>query len=95
MEQRIVCAANRYTNTTHEPIIVTGVRHWCPVMRAVILANHQITPSSHEEQGFVDNRYNFLTREDAWVVAEKAGQIIRRVGGDTINGGKLFSENLY
>ena len=31
----------------------------------------------------------------AWKIAEPAGQIRRRIGGDTINGGTLFSENLY
>lgn len=46
-------------------------------------------------QGFVDNEGNFLTREEAWKVAERCGQIIRRCGGDTANGGTLYSENLW
>jgi len=33
-----------------------------------------------------------MTREEAWQVAEAAGQIKYRVGGD---GKELFSENLY
>lgn len=44
------------------------------------------------EQGFVDETNKFLTREEAWPIAEAAGQICRRCGGD---GEKLFSENLY
>jgi hypothetical protein len=44
------------------------------------------------EQGFVDQRGEYLTREEAFEVASKAGQIIRRCGGDE---GRLFSENLY
>jgi hypothetical protein len=44
------------------------------------------------EQGFVDQIGTFMTREEAWIVAENAGQILYRVGGD---GTKLFSENLY
>ena len=47
------------------------------------------------EQGFVDRFGKFHNREEAWKIAEPAGQIRRRVGGDTINGGTLFSENLY
>ena len=47
------------------------------------------------ESGFVDNRGNFLTRTEAWKVAEAAGQILYRVGGDETNGGTLYSENLY
>lgn len=44
------------------------------------------------EQGFIDQRGAFLTREEAHKVATGAGQIIRRCGGDD---GRLFSENLY
>jgi hypothetical protein len=47
------------------------------------------------EQGFVDQKGNFLSRTEAWQVAQTANQIIRRVGGDTANGGTLYSENLY
>ena len=47
------------------------------------------------EQGFIDRFGKFHNREEAWKIAEPAGQIRRRVGGDTINGGTLFSENLY
>jgi hypothetical protein len=45
-----------------------------------------------EQQGFIDNKGNWLTREDAYVIALAANQILRRVGGDE---GKLFSENIY
>jgi hypothetical protein len=44
------------------------------------------------EQGFIDQHGVFMTREEAWIVAEAACQIIRRVGGD---GARLYSENLY
>lgn len=44
------------------------------------------------EQGFIDQRGNFLGRQEAWQVAQAAGQIIRRVGGDTEAGGTLYSE---
>jgi hypothetical protein len=44
------------------------------------------------EQGFIDQRGEFMTREEAHKVATKSGQIIRRCGGDD---GRLFSENLY
>ena len=44
------------------------------------------------EQGFIDQRGEFMTREEAHKVATESGQIIRRCGGDD---GRLFSENLY
>lgn len=81
--QRVVCAANRYGD-----LIIPGVRHYDPIM-------HKLIPkycAGEFEQGFLDNKGNFLSREEAHSVAKAAGQIIRRVGGDT---NKLFSENLY
>ena len=79
-KRRVVCAALRDKNGT----IVCGPRHWDSICRV----------SSKEiwEQGFVDQHGVFLIREEAWVLAEEAGQIIRRVDGD---GAQLFSENIY
>jgi len=79
----VVCAALRHL---HNGEIICGVRHWDRLMR------EQTAGKDSWEQGFVDNAGSFLTREEAWEVAEKAGQIVRRVGGD---GHELFSENLY
>lgn len=78
-EPRVVCAALRRGET-----IVCGPRHWDQLCRG--------TSKDGWEQGFVDQRGNFLTREEAWKVAERNGQIIRRCGGD---GERLYSENLY
>ena len=83
---RIVCAANRKRFTGE---IVLGIRHWDAFMR------HLETEGDPVDQGFIDNHGNFLSRTEAWKVAETAGQIIRRVGGDDSNGGTLYSENLY
>lgn len=84
MERRIVCAAIR--RKTGHPTIVCGVRHWDRLMLASAFCH------DGWEQGFVDNRGDFLTREEAHKVATEAGQITRRCGGDE---GRLFSENLY
>lgn len=83
---RIVCSAIR----NKEGIILCGPRHFDDVMRL------QIESSFHDwkkvDQGFVNQRGEYLTREEAWVVANAAKQIIQRCGGDEE---KLFSENLY
>lgn len=47
------------------------------------------------DQGFIDQFGAFMSRTEAWKVAEAAGQIIRRVDGDAVDGGTLYSENLY
>ena len=91
----VVCAANRYTDADLRVWLLLGPRHWGPTMR------HQakmLPFDAHAvawEQGFIDQRGEFLTREEAWKVAQDAEQIFQRVGGDTVNGGHLFSENLY
>jgi len=83
--RRIICAALRY----EEGDIVIGPRHFCPMMR-IQLIHHSDKPIP--EQGFIDQYGRFFNREEAWTIAEEAGQIIRRVGDDE---NKLYSENLY
>lgn len=90
--RRIVCAAIQLPDLV-TPII--GPRHYDDTMHDTIMLEppELIEAWRHEaEQGFIDQHGVFLTREEAWVVAEAAGQIIRRVGGD---GQRLYSENLY
>ena len=88
-ERRVVCAAVRFGGD--DGMIFTGPRHFDKTMLSIIRYwPHRL--DGPEEQGFIDQEGNFLTREEAWVVATDACQIIRRVGGD---GSKLFSENLY
>lgn len=95
-QQRIVCAANK-SECGH---IVLGIRHFDMQMHnhiKLIRDALKLPNLKFKEQGFIDNQGKFLTREEAWIVAEKSGQIYKRVGGDmSINNvGKLFSENLY
>ena len=101
MNQRVVCAANRRKDGK----IVCGARHCDSIMRQQIGSRLDLTRSDAEreesaswitaEQGFIDQFGTFLTRTEAWKIAEANGQIIRRCGGDEYNGGTLFSENLY
>ena len=87
-QRRIVCAANRNPDT-HD--IILGIRHFDHLMRQA--GGNQTR--FFTEQGFVDQHGIFLDRIEAWKVAESAGQIVYRVGGDTADGGTLYSENLY
>jgi hypothetical protein len=80
--RRVVCAALRKGS-----VIICGPRHWDSICRA---------PSKDGwEQGFVDQKGVFMDRKEAWEVADAAGQILRICGGEGVNGGRLFSENLY
>lgn len=91
--QRVVCAAIRYSDGS----VITSARHHDGLMREIVscMADRYRIPMDEVEEGFIDQYGTFLTRREAWKIAETNGQIIRRVGGDTVDGGTLYSENLY
>lgn len=96
-QRRIICAANREPGTGE---IILGARHWDMTMRAAYdvwkKANQVETKAMlFSDQGFIDQYGKFLNRQEAWKVAEAAGQILYRCGGDDSDGGTLYSENLY
>lgn len=70
---RIVCAAIRHTETE---LVIPCVRHYDPQCR-VLLEELQCYCPAHfpTVAGFLTNTGEFLTRQQAWIVAEKAGQI--------------------
>ena len=87
-------------------LVFVGVRHFCPLMHGqmeklvkVIYGENYTTKDWHGylgplEEGFVSNRYKFLTREEAYQMAVKAGQMICPRG----NGHSeeiLFSEGVW
>lgn len=93
-KRRIAQAACSYNG-----YIVTGTRHFCPIMRLQIetvgverlrafCGNSDNYAEDNIIQGFTDQYGMFLTREEAYVIAKEAGQIIRE---DTVPG-VLFSE---
>ncbi len=93
MQQRIVCAAMRQESDKSR--VILSVRHWDKTTHWLQDELGCKGLSGEWEQGFMDNKYNFLTRQEDWKVAMEAGQIIRRCGGDESKGGTLYSENLY
>lgn len=100
----IVSAAVKVEFENHSEnkvLILCAPRHWDLTMRAIgeMIPKFVFTRTA-TSQGFVDQFGNFLTREEAWIIAEKNDQIKYRVGGDQVikdgkTVGRLFSENLY
>ena len=89
MEERIVSAANR----SPEGLVVMCVRHGCDLFFGVVDKMFDEDKRYLDwEQGFVTNKYRFVSREEAWVIAEKQGQIIR---DHDLCVGTLYSEHLY
>lgn len=84
----IVCAAMQMKDGH----IIPGIRHFSPEMRSTL---REIYGEKYHlkvaKQGFVDQYGKFYNREDAWIVAEKNGQIKYQVSTP----GTLYSENLY
>lgn len=91
----VVCAANRSAITGK---IICGARHWDSAMRGqvqfLIEDGRRKMPDEWvaAEQGFIDQYGQFLTREEAYLIAEKAGQIKY---GPQHSMGTLYSEDLY
>jgi hypothetical protein len=90
-QRYIVCAANKTADGT----LVLGARHYDSVMHDTIDRLKLKRSHNPDDQGFIDQYGVFLSRTEAWKVAFYAGQIRFRCGGDTANGGTLYSENLY
>lgn len=97
-QRRVVCAANQYDIV--DPIdgwgkvIITGIRHYCPLMRQNLKSWVDLIDRSSEEQGFVDQYGVFMDRFEALMVAQDAGQLnICRPKTSPEN--RLFSEDLY
>ena len=99
----IVCAAIRNDKTD---IVLCGVHHGVCMGLAIQLGLQDLRDSTSDwTVGFVDNEQQFLTRTEAWRVADAAGQIRRPTGWEKdysqarpagVGDEKLlFSENLY
>lgn len=93
LQRVVVCAANRYGD-----IIIPAPRHWDTPMRNLVFllseATKTIIDNTPEEQGFIDQKGNFMAREEALVLAKANGQYGKyREPAD--HPYELFSEDLY
>lgn len=88
--RRVVAAAIKLKDGR----ILCGVRHFDEIMRSWLPS--EITEArpfiASAEQGFVDNRYQFMDRNEAWDVAVAANQLLPNYAGIE---GHLFSEDLW
>ena len=95
MTRKVVCAAIRAADQE----VLIGVRHYDVLMRRQISMRtdgHKFMHLLDEDQGFVDQDGNFMSREEAYEVATIAGQDIDdHKCGVGLNGMKLYSEGLY
>ena len=85
---RFVVSAAMQSNTAH---VVISVRHWDNLAHEQVRLLGDVAKDWTWTPGFVDNKGTFVTREEALVIAEEAGQRF----WDPVRHEHLFSENLY
>lgn len=94
-QRRVVCAALRASDGR----LLLGIRHYSRDMHEQLARRDDRNRFQHlldENQGFVDQFGVYMTREEAYRVAEAAGQIIHpEACGQGLDGPKLYSEGLY
>ena len=88
--RRIVCAANKAPDGK----LIIGIRH-CDALMVAALWHTSFINWEGFTQGFVDNKGEFLTREEAWEVAVAANQLIPLSENPSRVEGTLYSEDLY
>jgi len=88
----IVCAACKV-----EDITFAGARHFDKIMLSQINAlNDESRFAARAEQGFIDQYGTFHNRQEAFKIAEEAGQInVRRPKSGNPDEPTLYSEDLY
>lgn len=92
----VVCAACRYGE-----LIVCGARHFDMVMHSQLKQMREdklfdFEQAGRAEQGFIDQFGVFMDREEAFLVAQEAGQLnVRRTKSSNPGSTTLFSEDLY
>lgn len=94
-ERRVVCAAIRASDGA----LLLGIRHYSADMHAQIGARmdgQKFLRRHDEDQGFVDQHGEYMSREEAYIVATNAGQLRYPENcGTGLDGRKLYSEGLY
>lgn len=99
--RRVVCAAIRASDGS----VLLGIRHYSRDMHAQIDARidgHKFIHRHDEDQGFVDQHGVYMSREEAFKIADAAGQIVSLAACGTglssdgsVVVAKLYSEGLY
>jgi hypothetical protein len=68
--------------------VIMGVRHFDKIMQAQL----EDRDRHGWEQGFITNKHRFVSRDEAWHIAQANNQLC---WGQDRPAGKLFSEDLY
>lgn len=100
VQRRVVTAANVFHLLDGRDIVVPAARHFSPAMSMIanLLEESGMMDRKgrigyrHEDQGFIDQFDRYLTREEAYIVANAYDRILRDRNGDDK---ELYSEGLH
>lgn len=100
VQRRVVTAANVFHLLDGRDIVVPAARHFSPAMSMIanlleeggMMDRKGRIGYRHEDQGFIDQFDRYLTREEAYIVANAYGRILKDRNGDDK---ELYSEGLH
>lgn len=93
MNEKIICAAVRFNGKVwmgHRHMYALDAMH--NELSYTMNRKEMIEQKTDQDQGFVTSTGRYVSREEAWNIAKREGQIIDR---DYQREGCLFSEDLY
>lgn len=89
----LAAAIKFHIEKTNKDVVLCGHRH-CNIFEQLQLLGFEPQKGYKEiEQGFIDDRNNFLTREEAYIHAIKCGQMIFCISDKKEL--ELYSEDLW
>lgn len=95
----LASAIKYYIEDTDKEVILCGARHGNIFEQLEGLGFDPRKSYKEIEQGFIDHKNNFLTREEAYEHAKMCGQISEKIIYERENGGvggrKMISEDLW
>lgn len=93
----IICAAVKWTNPyTGLEITIGCIRHADGLAQLNTVRNlGSVINKNDIEQGFLDHEGKFYSREDAYIIAKKCGQLSATTLANKHASTELFSEDLY
>ena len=93
----IICAAVKWTNPyTGLEMTIGCIRHADGLDQLnTILDLGSVINKNDIEQGFLDHEGKFYSREDAYIIAKKCGQLSATTLANKHASTELFSEDLY
>lgn len=90
----LATAVKFYIEETNKEVVLCGHRHWNVFEQLQLLGFKPQKGYKEIAQGFIDDKNNFLTREEAFEHAIDCGQILdTRAPGDPCE--RLVSEDLW